>query len=310
MESALKQRLVGASVIIALAVIFIPMMFDDVTNNQNQIITIEIPEEPTDLQQKIIAIDIKAEENSESTKNNTFQNTHEIVLDSPVIETNETILDVVDNSDNINNETNIGLPIEENDPAEVEVISEKKTTKPTVKNEAKLTYRIKYGVFSQQKNAQQLKAKIIHKGLHAIVEKEPATGMYKVYSKYNYTEIDANARLAKVSTLNLNIGNASLESMSKKATDEAHLLLDTGWIVQIGIFSSRENSLKLRNKIRTKGFVSFVDEIYNAKKQKLYRVRIGPFAERNEANTAKSNLQLKMNLKGIIKPHEKNKVVK
>lgn len=45
MDQELKQRLIGAAVIIALAVIFVPMLFDgEVEQKNNQNISINIPE--------------------------------------------------------------------------------------------------------------------------------------------------------------------------------------------------------------------------------------------------------------------------
>ncbi|HFC30152.1 MAG TPA: hypothetical protein ENJ44_03810, partial [Oceanospirillales bacterium] len=65
MEQALKQRLVGASVIIALAVIFIPMLFDDSQSN-NVPISIDIPKEPDNLKHKIVPLDSNSITNSQS----------------------------------------------------------------------------------------------------------------------------------------------------------------------------------------------------------------------------------------------------
>lgn len=326
MDAALKQRLVGASVIIALAVIFIPMLFNN--GNQNQSISIDIPDEPSDLQERVISID---------KKNNTPNNNQEIVIeplveyDSP-IEIQETIIDIVDNS-----KQEISKPVEEiliekvkepeiviiNKPKEI-IVKETKP-KPSIQTKPKpvetipskpvlvenndSSYRVKFGVFSQQKNAQQVKAKIIHNGMDAIVEKDAATGMYKVYSKQYIRKSSVEKIQQQAQNLNLNIGKTSIEKLDKKASDDAEQLLDTGWIVQIGIFSSQENSVKLRDKIRNKGFICFVDEIVNDKKQKLYRVRVGPYAEHSETEAIKNNIKTKMNLKGLIKPHEKQKVV-
>ena len=46
MDQELKQRMIGAGVIIALAVIFVPMLFDgDIDEKHNKNISIQIPEE-------------------------------------------------------------------------------------------------------------------------------------------------------------------------------------------------------------------------------------------------------------------------
>jgi len=320
LDIALKQRLVGASVIIALAVIFVPMIFNDSSPNLNQSISIEIPDEPNDLKHKVLSID------SHSDGENILQSNSQdesIKINVAPIEKQESILEVVNNSkSNTQQETNkeaitnqptveqtkvkIKQPIKpKQKPAQEKTNT---STKISTDESSKTRYRIKLGSFSQQKNAQQLKAKIIHGGYSAVVEKDTATGLFKVFSQQLDSLPAAQAHTSKLQKLKLNIGKTNIEKMNEQAQIAAELQLDTGWILQIGSFSSKENALKLRNKIRVKGFVSFVDEI-NKNKQQRYRVRIGPFATREEAISEQNKIRKSMNLKGLVKPHEKLKVI-
>jgi len=321
-ELALKQRLVGASVIIALVVIFVPMIFDGGISNRNQTISIEIPGEPEDLKHKIIAIDTR-------TTTTGKEKSADVVRKKP-IKTHETIIDVVDNSIASNNNKStvikekqaskivpVTRPSHEKQPdskdVEVADIKKDKTVSkdPLPKEQgADKTYRVKLGSFSQQKNAQQLKAKIINIGLKAIVEKDKSKNLYKVYSQQFTLLVDAEKLSKKLQQYNFNIGKPSIEALDPESMQAAEIQLDTGWIVQIGSFSNKTNSIKLRNKIRNKGFITFVDEIMNSKKQILYRVRIGPYATRAEAQLEKSTIKKKMNLDGLLKPHEKQKVIR
>ena len=318
MEPELKQRLVGASVIIALAVIFIPMIFDDTRINQNQTISIEIPDEPTGLKRKVLNIDtttindtVELDKDEPSDTNVSVENTNlDVPKKKPVVTKEETIIDLVDNSK---------IDIE---PPEVkkETVKPVEIKKEIVKNEipkgvikgglSDNSYRVKYGVFSEEKNAQQLKAKIINAGYKAVVEKEQNNKVvYKVFSRFFDTKKSAENVSDKIQKLKLNIGKPSIETLSEEEMINSEAMLDTGWIIQIGIFSSKENSIKLRDKIRNKKFVAFVDEMTNSKNQHFYRVRVGPYATRDEAEKIKVNIKKVMNLKGITKPHEKQKVV-
>lgn len=55
MNEILKQRIVGAAVITALAAIFVPMLFDDpVVTSDNGVYEIALPEEPADKMQNIL----------------------------------------------------------------------------------------------------------------------------------------------------------------------------------------------------------------------------------------------------------------
>ena len=310
MDLVLKQRLVGAAVIIALVVIFVPMIFDDSNSTRNQTISIEIPGEPDELKHKVLSIDSKSTQTDEQLVEKQQAQQEEFPAK---IKTQETIIEVLDNSQKQN-------PIVSEPPEPVATeTSDHKLDNSTVENSESITvaqkpqingvYRVKLGSFSQQKNAQQLKARIIHNGMQAIVEKDLATGFYKVYSQ----QFDSMAEAAKASqniqNLKLNIGKPSIEGLNQQQLQQAERQLDTGWIIQIGSFSNKINSIKLRDKIRKKGFVTFVDEIKNSRNQLRYRVRVGPYATRNEAQENMQAIKKKMNLNGLIKPHEKEKVV-
>jgi DedD protein len=335
MEVALKQRLVGASVIIALAVIFIPMLFDNSSTNQNQSISINIPDEPENLQQKVINIDTGHFTTNPDTKKEPNAKDDPLIelqdesgtTNNPIINKEETILDVVDNSDthNLNNED---IVIDLNDaenpvemtskspgkeettaPIQDEITAPVKDTNATDDTVENNNFRVKFGVFSLQKNAQELKAKIINSGYSAIVEKNRETNQYVVYSQQLATESEANELSNSIQKLNLKIGKPSIISLNEEESIAAEMMLDTGWIIQIGSFASKVNSIKLRDKIRDKGFVTFVDEIINSKQEKRYRVRVGPYATRDEALEQQLKIKNSMDLNGLIKPHEKQKVI-
>jgi len=54
------------------------------------------------------------------------------------------------------------------------------------------------------------------------------------------------------------------------------------WVVQVGSFSSQENAIGLRDKLRGAGFVTQVEKERIGGKT-YFRVRVGPFLERAEA---------------------------
>jgi DedD protein len=55
MDQPLKQRLIGATILISLAVIFVPMLIGQKPTD-NEIISIEIPEAPQDLNSRIVVL--------------------------------------------------------------------------------------------------------------------------------------------------------------------------------------------------------------------------------------------------------------
>lgn len=76
-----------------------------------------------------------------------------------------------------------------------------------------------------------------------------------------------------------------------------------GWTVQVGSFGNEKNARGLRDKIRKNGFTAFVDSV-NVKGKLSHRVRVGPAADKEKANTLKKRLQKEMGLKGLVIWHQ------
>lgn len=71
------------------------------------------------------------------------------------------------------------------------------------------------------------------------------------------------------------------------------------WVVQVGSFSNSANALKLRDKLRAKGFTAFVEKVAGGEST-VYRVRVGPELKREIADELRDKLQKQMKLKGIV----------
>jgi DedD protein len=71
------------------------------------------------------------------------------------------------------------------------------------------------------------------------------------------------------------------------------------WVVQVGSFSSEQNALRLRDKLRKAGFVTQVEKVLVDAKSH-YRVRVGPYLERAEADRDQVKLNKQLNLKGRV----------
>ena len=71
------------------------------------------------------------------------------------------------------------------------------------------------------------------------------------------------------------------------------------WVVQAGSFSSEQNALRLRDKLRDAGFVTQVEKARVAGKSR-YRVRVGPFLVRADAENSEKQLLDKFSIKGRV----------
>ncbi|QNP39965.1 SPOR domain-containing protein [Lysobacter solisilvae (ex Woo and Kim 2020)] len=77
----------------------------------------------------------------------------------------------------------------------------------------------------------------------------------------------------------------------------------TGFAVQLGAFSSAEEATKLRDRARAAGLRAFVESV-RTDKGVLSRVRVGPVLTRAEADQLKAQVAAKLGIgDAIVKPH-------
>jgi cell division septation protein DedD len=71
------------------------------------------------------------------------------------------------------------------------------------------------------------------------------------------------------------------------------------WAVQLAAYSDEASANKMRDRLRGQGIDGYVDSVSTAK-GKLWRVRAGPFASRNVAESTREQIAQKFNVKGNI----------
>lgn len=342
MDQELKQRLIGASVIIALAIIFIPMLFDnEVDKSDDNKIDIVIPESGSHpLSVKTFSLDDE-QSNEEPAEVTLPESELSLVDDSvigrdavegngivdasedlPVSNTSENEEKPVAKPQKIESETTASVnnpSVAADKSAETEEVGGESDHKPQsdVDNVAKSKpvtkdpddekniYRVKLGSFSKAENAQQVKNKLAQKGIGSLVELAPERALYRVWSEALYRDkAKADAYVAAVNKLNLNIGTPKIIALSeaevKAGADRGQL----GWVVQLGSFSAKNNALDLRNKLKLAGFTAFVDVSQNRQGETRYRLRVGPVNNQEQATQLKQQISNKLKLNGLVKTHE------
>jgi len=76
----------------------------------------------------------------------------------------------------------------------------------------------------------------------------------------------------------------------------------TGFAVQVGAFTASADANALRDKLRAAGFNTFTDTV-TTEKGVLTRVRVGPAMNRAEADALNASVKAKMGLNGMVRPH-------
>jgi len=76
---------------------------------------------------------------------------------------------------------------------------------------------------------------------------------------------------------------------------------NNGWMVQLGVFASRENAERLAVEVRMKGMHAAVSDV-SSSGRRLYRVRVGPAADRASAQDLQSRLKASGHSSGTLIP--------
>jgi cell division septation protein DedD len=76
----------------------------------------------------------------------------------------------------------------------------------------------------------------------------------------------------------------------------------TGFAVQLAAFSKAADATALRDRLRAAGFSAFTEAV-NTDKGTLTRVRVGPVLNRAEADQLKAQVKSKIGLDGVVRPH-------
>lgn len=77
---------------------------------------------------------------------------------------------------------------------------------------------------------------------------------------------------------------------------------NVGFAVQLGAFSNAAEATRLRDRARAAGFSAFVESV-RTDKGTLSRVRVGPVADRADADRLRAQVASKLGVNGIVRPH-------
>lgn len=258
MDQELKQRLIGAAVITALAAIFVPMLFDDPIDETGKSINeLKIPELPAKVQ------------------------------DVEIMPLPEKVEDVA-------TEAAPEQPFKANAPAFVdegeEAAPPAQPTRPPVKLSAKET-----AITARQA---QIAAPEFDVADDAVGEDEDPRAIVKpVKTTPPAAPTTATIPVAKTvkpveKAAELKAAPTPLETTGKPAAVDA---ATTRWYLNAGSFSQKANALTLQDSLKQQGFAASIKEIAGDKGT-VFKVRVGPMLDKAKAQAVKAKLaQLNIN---------------
>jgi len=295
MDKALKQRMVGASVLIALAVIILPMLLGGRPEGETQQTRkIELPAQPPELSFETRRYPIGEQGLEQQEKKD------QSTLDDPVrqLPAPKVPASKVDKPDGV--DSTVGKPgIDE--PAATPVVT---GTAPVQLENSPDTGRfvVQVASFGALDNANKLSATLRSNGYSVItysVKSEVGVlhrvrvGPYASEAEANRTAIDLESKIrgVKPRVMDLQPGK------SVQITTPSDPLIR--WIVQVGSFSSAANAEKLVASLRLDGLSAY-REMVSSSGSSIYRVRIGPFLQREEAIRIEHKVREKSSLDGVV----------
>jgi DedD protein len=320
MEPALKTRLLGAAVLIALAIIFVPMFFSGAPRKgaNEQSVSLKIPDQP-DAQVKTTTLSVGPDSASVNAGSNDPDHVATVDLDagkplpgsSAPAQQNAAVTPAQPAPATRESKRATPTPAPSGDVAQVPPPKAAPAPEPQPVSAnpgaaANAVYAINLGTYAERGNADKLIAKLVKQGFaahseNAAINGKPATRV--VVGPFADRAAAEAARL-KLKNAAPGVPLALVAGNTSQTADAPASALPAGraggWAVQLGAFGSEADANKLRDQLRTLGFDGYVDDVPSGKGGKLWRVRAGPVNERTTAEQLKSQIAQKMKISGIV----------
>jgi DedD protein len=283
MNPELKQRLIGAAVVTALATIFIPMLFDDPVENKGQSVSeLSIPAAP------IKSTEVSA--NKLPTPANKTPKIPNTVTEKPTPTEGEPADAVADAEmvDDAEAEATTEPPVNESTPtpADAQAVAEAEQP-PVVEEESE---PLDTGVIPEAKPPVK---KPTTKPTKPVVE-TPVEA--KVKPPVKKTEANTPKLLPATKLIDLKPVIKKTEAnipTAKPATPTAEKVAKTPelvrWTIHAGSFGQKDNATTLMKTLREQGIPVSIETIQSAKGP-MYRLKIGPELDKKKAAANKAKL--------------------
>jgi DedD protein len=314
MDLSLKQRLLGAAVLIALAVIFVPMFMSG-----------SAPQKSAEMETSNLAIPPAPDREFDKR-----------VLSVDPAATNPTAPVSADPDKPANNgSTSAPKPLEPASvasppaapsaqaaatqpkppamPPKAELPAASPTEMPKAAESPRLVpgqaasgrYYVNLGVYATGRNAQDLVASLKKGGFTASTEAADYQGKPAERVRVGpFTDrAAAEATRLRIKQLHPTVPGSVLQLAEDAKVDAPASAVAAGragaWAVQLGALKTVEDANKLRDRVKNAGFVAFVDKM-EANGTTLWRVRAGPEVDRAAAEKLRGGIKDKLKLDGMI----------
>ncbi|MDZ7790633.1 MAG: SPOR domain-containing protein [Xanthomonadales bacterium] len=331
MDKVLKQRLVGASILIALAVIFLPMLFDsgeDDAVDQREL-SLDMPErESGDRRVRRLALDpdqarrppgeTRAEPSEDESSESRRSGAGAPAEPEPrrqqelaPVEAEPGTASQPEATYEAEPENAQGAGLDE-DGSEAEAASEPEDEpEPEASPEAAEPgpdapdssadgrWLVQVAVFSSRETAESIRQRLVdlgHRTSMDVLVRDQAE-LFRLRTGPYEAEADAKQARGQIAAT-----VAGVDPVVRENPDDAGGQARQGLSVQVGSFASRNNAERLSGQLRGAGYDAFMHEEESGGRT-IWRVRVGAYDERDDAERLLEELNEEQGLKGIVVSH-------
>lgn len=336
MDKALKQRLVGASVLIILAVIILPMLLGGRSDTLKQESPqIDLPQKPEELsfakrrfpvgvpEKTRVAEPRDADDTGDSIPSTPVELEPESVATEDITPSQEIpddnavttqVLTVADDGTDTTESPETADPDElvEKPPAVAAVLinPSANTTDADPLNEVmpgqKSRYLVQVASFSSEKRANALAGELRAQNMTVVIDTVDRTAgrLHRVRVGPFVERSEADTMVDRIRTINTSLRPRVMDT---RPGDPAQIARSSDplvrWVVQVGSYTTAAAADSQVAQLRLSGLPAFAEKVTSADGT-LYKVRIGPEIDAGKASDLKNRLKAEHNIDGFVTTQE------
>jgi len=291
MDSGLKQRLIGAVVLVAVAVIFLPMLINDpAPDSEVSELPFKAPAAPEDGPERLrlpLASDTVGVEALQEAQ----------VPDNGAPAASAHSEDAADLASE-----GVDATPERQEPA----------LPPT---DADGRYVVHFAAFATREDADLTVRGLQAQALPAFTENVTLNGRPAVRVRIGPYRTQAEAEIVRIQAAQTRsdvqprvfmlIDDAAAERAATalaQSAPAAAAVPEVGFVVQLGAFSNTARASNLQERLRNAGIVAFTDTV-NTSRGRLTRVNAGPVSSRRDAEQLKAKVKSAVDIEGVVRSH-------
>lgn len=332
MDKALKQRLVGASVLIALAVIILPMLLGGrPENGVQQTEKIELPARPDGVAFETRRFPLADEGTTPQKQPDSAppDEQQDLAAEDPIDpkpvntepakqpapeQPEESASAAGEDGAQAATEASVSNPVLESSPSitPVEIPAAEKVDRPLTveapqdpptKQSSAGRFAVQVASLGSAANAKKLQADLEARGFTVISDRiESDVGsLNRVRVGPFGSEAEAAAAVKKIQSQVAGVSPRLVDldpSSSTQDTNPSDPLVR--WVVQLGSFTEDLNAENLVKQVRALGLSAYSEKVTSSAGTSVNRVRVGPFLRREDATSAQQKLASDLNINGVV----------